>query len=196
MKAPVARDSPKEIQLTEEEDLGLFKRSGSVRDMARKFGSNTSLANSNNSNSKSSAPLRRSASLRIKTSPFNVQKKEIEATDFKRLPRPEKIQLPKKDESEKKEENHEKEPEKQAEKEQEEELPDFLKEQEKLMESDEKKESEDKKQDDGFWTTKEVKPKKRKGTEVLELPEPAWISRIRRKFENYHDQVLKCFIEI
>lgn len=83
--------------------------------MARKFGSNTSLANSNNSNSKSSAPLRRSASLRIKTSPFNVQKKEIDATDFKRLPRPEKIQIPKKEESERtEEENQEREAEKPA----------------------------------------------------------------------------------
>ena len=98
MKAPAARKGAKDAPLVEEEELGLFKRSGSVRDMARKFGSNSSLANSNNSNSNSnirSVPLRRSASLRIKKSPFNVQAKEIESADFKRAPRPEPIQLPK-----------------------------------------------------------------------------------------------------
>lgn len=66
--------------------------------MARKFGSNSSLANSNNSNSRS-VPLRRSASLRIKKSPFNVQAKEIESADFKRAPKPEPIQLPKSENS-------------------------------------------------------------------------------------------------
>jgi len=94
VKTPAAREGAKEAPLVEEEDLGLFKRSGSVRDMARKFGSSSSLANSNNSNSRS-APLRRSASLRIKKSPFNVQAKEIESADFKRAPRREPIQLPK-----------------------------------------------------------------------------------------------------
>ena len=46
------------------------------------------------------------------------------------------------------------------EKKDEDELPDFLKEQEKLMEGGDETKTDEK--DDGFWTSKEVKPKKRK----------------------------------